>query len=137
MKHKNYSRKGLIYEASIDVLFLPNDSQEYSELITMWIGDFETIMDLVPLNEDDMYVALAYHYQVDTPWEELEDKLWEVDELVTSFRQLVYAKNILSNQYKKDDNSDNKKIYEICVDMCDVFEKAKLGEGKVFIKYYY
>lgn len=137
MKHKNYNREGLIYEASIDVLFLPIGSQEYSEIVTMWIGDFQTIMDLVPLNEDDMYVALACHYQVDTPWEELEDAPWEVDELETSFLQLTYVKNILSNKYQKDGNLDNKKVYEICVDMCDIFQMAKSGEGKVFIKYYY
>lgn len=137
MKYKNYSREGLIYEASIDVLFSPKGSEEYSDLITMWIGDFETIMDLIPLNEDDMYVALAYHYQVDSPWEELENEPWEVDELETSFLQLIYVRNILSNNYQKDDNVDNKKIYEICTDICDLFKMANLGEGKVFIKYYY
>ena len=137
MKYKNYSREGLIYEASIDVLFSPKGSEEYSDLITMWIGDFETIMDLIPLNEDDMYVALAYHYQVDSPWEELENEPWEVDELETSFLQLIYVRNILSNNYQKDDNLDNKKIYEICTDICNLFKMANLGEGKVFIKYYY
>lgn len=96
MKYKDYSRKKILYEAHIDIMFLPNDKKEYSEIITMWIGDFEAIMDLVGLNEEGMYTALAFHYQVDTPWEDKEDEPWEVNELGLSLNQLLDVKHLLN-----------------------------------------
>ena len=32
MQHKDYSRKEILYEAFIDIMFLPNEKQEYSEI---------------------------------------------------------------------------------------------------------
>lgn len=134
MKYKDYSRKKILYEAHIDIMFLPNDKKEYSEIITMWIGDFEAIMDLVGLNEEGMYTALAFHYQVDTPWEDKEDEPWEVDELELSLNQLLDVKHLL---YEKEKNEEEIILFNICSDICEIFQKAHGEQGKAFIKYYY
>ena len=134
MKHKDYSRKAILYEAFIDVMFLPNEQQEYSDIITMWVGDFEAIMDLISLNNEGMYVALALHYQVDAPWEEREDEPWEADELELSLNQLLCVKNML---HEKEENADKVLLCDICNDICEIFQKAVNGQGSAFIKYYY
>lgn len=134
MQHKDYSRKEILYEAFIDIMFLPNEKQEYSEIVTMWIGDFEAIMDLIPLNDEGMFDALAFHYQVDTPWEEREDEPWEVDELELSLTQLLDAKHLL---YEKGKIEDQLTLFNICSDICEIIQKAQNKQGKAFIKYYY
>ena len=134
MKCQDYSRRGIMYEAFIDIMFLPNEKQEYSDIITMWVGDFEAIMDLVPLNEEGMFAALAFHYQVDAPWEEKEDEPWEMDEPGLSLSQLLYVKNVLC---EKEENEDRALLYSICNDICEIFQKAANGQGRAFIKYYY
>jgi len=58
----------------------------------MWVGDFDFIMDLIPLNEEGMYVALATHYQVDIPWNNEDETPWEIDDLEITLSQLLYAK---------------------------------------------
>lgn len=139
MNYKDYGKPyKIFYEAFIDIAFLPNDSIEYSDIISIWIGDFHSIMNLLPLNSEEMYVALACHFQVDVPWEDKEDEYWEVDEITESLIQLQYVKNILLKRREKiDSNEEDIKLYEICTDICELFEKANKGEGKVFIKYYY
>ena len=134
MNHRDYSRKTLLYEAFIDIMFLPNEMQDHSDIITMWAGDFESIMDLIPLNDEGMFVALAFHYQVDAPWEDREDEPWEVDELELSLKQLLYVKSVL---YEKEENEDKVLLCDICNDMCEIFQKAVNGQGRAFIKYYY
>lgn len=123
-----------MYEAFIDIAFLPNEKQEYSDIITMWAGDFEAIMDLIPLDSEGMYVALAFHYQVDAPWEAREDVPWELDELELSLNQLLYVNKKLCEM----ENDESKVLLcHICDDICDILRKAKNEEGRVFIKYYY
>lgn len=135
MNHKDYSRKGISYEAFIDIMFQFDGEEEYSDIITMWTGDFDSIMNLIPLNNEGMYVALAFHYQVDTPWEVSDDEPWEVDEIELSLKQLIDLRGILhENENKK---STSLMLCHICDDMCEIFQKANNGQGKVFIKYYY
>ena len=98
----------------------------------MWIGDFETIMNLIPLNDEGMYVAFGFHYQVDTPWEEREGEPWEVDELELSLNQLLGVKHLLHEK-----SEDGILLFNICSDICEIFQKACNKQGKVFIKYYY
>ena len=134
MKRQDYSRRGIMYEAFIDIMFLPDEEQEYSDIITMWVGDFETIMDLIPLNGEGMFAALAFHSQVDAPWEEKEEEPWEADELELSLNQLLYVKDVLR---EKEENEDRALLCNICNDICEIFQKAANGEGRAFIKYYY
>lgn len=138
MNYKDYSRTPVFYEAFIDIAFLPDGSDNYSDLITMWIGDFQTLMDLVPLNDEGMYVGLACHYQVDTPWEECEEEPWKVDNIELSLSQLLNVKNLLleKSSFSKP-SDDNIRLIQICNDICIVFEKAKLKCGTAYIKYYY
>ena len=135
MNHKDYSRKGILYEAFIDIMFQSNDEEECSDIITMWSGDFDSIMDLIPLNNEEMYVALAFHYQVDTPWEVRDDEPWEVDEIELSLKQLIDVRSIL--QEKENSKNAPSVLCHICDDMCEMFQKANNKQGKVFIKYYY
>ena len=130
----------LPYEQLIDISFMPNGQHEYTEVVTMWEGDFSFIVDLIPLNDEGMFVGLACHYQVDRPWEEKEDEPWEIDCLELTLEQLLYAKKRLSEMKPTDYPEWNKKelgdICDICDDMCEIVRKAARGEGKAFITYY-
>jgi len=144
LNHKNYSLKNIYYEAFIDIAFLPKKSEIFSDLITMWIGDFQSLMDMIPLNDEGMYVALACHYQVDSPWEECEGEPWKVDDLEVSLSQLLNIKDTLFKKAKDFNSLNNSieyekcsKLLQICNDICFLFDKAASGYGQVFIKYYY
>lgn len=115
-------------------MFQPNEKRDDSEIITMWIGDFVAIMDLIPLNAEGMYAALAFHYQVDTPWEEREAEPWEVDELELSLNQLLGVKNLL---HEKEKSEDGMLLFNICNDICEILQKAADKQGRAFIRYYY
>ena len=145
MNVKDYNNPSyLFFEACIDVALLPKYQDEYSDLITMSIGDFDSILMQVPVNEDGMFVALACHYHVDTPWEECNEEPWEVDELELSLSQLLYVKESFKNNKVKSDYLDantntvvNEKLSQICEDMCFIFSEAIKTGGKVYIRYYY
>ena len=127
----------LPYEQLVDISFMPNGQHEYTEVVTMWSGDFNFIMNLIPLNDEGMFVGLACHYQVDRPWEENEDEPWEIDSLELTLEQLLYVKKRLSEMKPTDYPVWDKKVLgDICDDMCEIVRKAARGEGKAFITYY-
>ena len=142
MNIKNYNSPSIYDEAYIDVALLPNNQDEYSDLITMGIFDFEYIVEEIPVNKDGMFVALACHYHVDAPWEECGEEPWEVDEIETSLSQLLYVKQLFLNNKSKNPYLETnakkcKFLLQICEDMCFIFSEAIKTGGKVHIRYYY
>ena len=93
----------------------------------MWIGDFDSILDEIPLNEDGMYVGLAYHQNIDSPWKELSPVPWEMDDLRISLSQMLYVRSNL--------NQEN--LMPLCDDICDILGKAINGKNKVLVRYFY
>ena len=140
MIRKDYSSElynYLSYEQLIDISFMPNGQREYTEVVTMWSGHFRFIMNLIPLNDEGMFVGLACHYQVDWPWEKNEGEPWEIDSLELTLEQLLYVKKRLSEMKPTDYPVwDKKELGDICDDMCEIVRKAARGEGKAFITYY-
>lgn len=124
----------LIYDEFIDVMLKPADSDEYSDIITIWECNFKSILGLIPLNEDGMWEALGYHFNIDFAWEEGDDKPWEVDHLKTSLEQLIYVRKILFEG--RETNEVSSLEYRICRDMCYIFNKAIKTNGKVYISRY-
>ena len=119
-----------LYEPFIEIILNDNlDKDNY--VIKMWGGYFNEICRSIPLNEDEMYVGLAYHYHVDTPWQEQEDEPWEIDNLKLWLHQIKQAENILKRQAQDDTE------LQICKDICIVLEKAIQQKRKVFIIYHF
>lgn len=152
MVHKDYDRMKnqpfpLCYECSIDVSFLPDGQQDFSEVVSMWEGDFHFIMNLIPinneelwdeliLNDEGMWDGMALHHYVDRPWEEQEDEPWEIDKLELTLKQLQYVQKLLHNMEPTPDYHDIPLLSNICDDICEIVKKAANGHGKAFITYY-
>ncbi|HOJ78947.1 MAG TPA: hypothetical protein PLZ08_09895 [Bacillota bacterium] len=114
-------------EAFIEIILQEKDSQHTLKKIEMWIGDFDSILDEIPLNEDGMYVGLAYHQNIDSPWKELSPVPWEMDDLRISLSQMLYVRSNL--------NQEN--LMPLCDDICDILGKAINGKNKVLVRYFY
>lgn len=128
MDYKDYSDPYHdLGEAFVEIILQEKDSKDILKKIEMWIGDFDSILDEIPLNQDGMYVGLAYHQQIDMPWWKLEPNPWKMDDLEVSLTQLQYVNGILTEE----------NLLPICEDMCDILNKAINGNHKVFVKYFY
>lgn len=137
MMRKDYSSNTLVYEQFIDISFMPNGQHDYTEVVTMWRGDFSFIVDLIPLNDEGMYVGLAFHYQVDRPWEANEEEPWEIDSLELTLEQLLYVKKRIHEMKQASYSEwDMTLVGDICDDICEIVKKAESGQGKAFITYY-
>ncbi len=128
MDYKDYSEPYKdMGETFVEIILQEKDSQHIIKKIEMWTGDFDSILDEIPLNEDGMFVGLAYHHNIDFPWQELSPTPWKMDDLEISLSQLLYVK----------DNLKEERLLPICEDICDILENATNCENTVFIRYYY
>lgn len=128
MEYKDYSEPYKdMGEAFIEIILQEKDSQDILKKIEMWAGDFDSILDEIPLNEDGMYVGLAYHQNIDFPWKELSPDPWEMDDLDISLSQMLYVKS----------NLDDDSLQPICEDICDILDKAVNSNNRVFVRYFY
>ena len=138
MVHKNYDSELFVQEALVDVSFIPDEQQDFSEVLTIWSGYFNFIMSLIPLNDEGMWEGLTLHYHVDMPWREKLDEPWEIDNLELTLKQLQYAqKQIRDMEQTSSSGWDIPLVSDICADICEIIKKAANGQGKAFITYYY
>jgi hypothetical protein len=115
-----YARPG---ETCIEIQLQDNTSKECLKKILIWSGDFDSIVSKIPLNEEGEYVALAYHYNVDWPWEELAPSPWKMDQLKMSLTQL-----------KEIEIHDEREII-VWNDICSILEEAIKDKNTVLITY--
>lgn len=122
---KNYSEPyAELQDPNIEILLKDINLNEIEEKIIIWEGDFDSILSEIPLNEDGEYTALAYHQNIDFPWEKLEPGYWVMDYLNESLEQLEYVKSIIEDDMQMD----------ICKDICRMINKAINNEKLVLIK---
>ena len=120
MYFKDYSEPYVEFQdPNIEIVLKDMNSNEIEEKIIIWEGDFDDILSAIPLNEDGEYVALAYHQNIDFPWEKMEPDYWVMDYLNESLQQVKYVKNIMEDDTIKD----------ICKDICRIISKA-IDNGK-------
>lgn len=67
---------------------------------------------------------MAYHQNIDFPWEKLELDYWVMDYLDESLKQLEYVRSIIEDDIQKD----------ICKDICKIINKAINNRKLVLIK---
>lgn len=98
--------------------------EKWKEVFTDEIpsGNYET--KLSNGEEDGEYVALAYHQNVDFPWEEMEPNYWVMDYLNESLEQLKYVED------KIEDNNTR----DICKDISRILRKAINNKKSVLIR---
>ncbi len=126
---KNYSEKYKqeqieLYEDDIEMELKDKKNNIVESKIIMWKLDFDDILSKIPLNKDGEFVALAYHYHIDWPWEEMEPEAWTMDCLEESLEQLKVVEKELVDEERK----------MICEDMIRIVEKAIIDEKEVLIK---
>ncbi len=125
MYFKDYS--GLYAELqdhNIEIVLKNTNSNKIEEKIIIWEGDFDNILSKIPLNKDGKYVALAYHQNIDFPWEKLEPGYGIMDYLKESLEQVRYVKDVIEDNIQKD----------ICNDICRIISKAIDKQKLVLVK---
>lgn len=85
---------------------------------------FDDILSGIPLNEDGMYVALAYHRNIDFPWEEPEPDYWVMDCLNESLQQLKDVEDKIEDSFRR----------TICKDISRIVEKAIINGKTVLLR---
>jgi len=126
---KNYSEKYKqaqieLHEDDIEIELKDKKNNIVEYKIIMWKLDFEEILSKIPLNKDGELVALAYHNNIDWPWEEMDPEPWTMDCLEESLEQLKYIENKIEDEERR----------MICKDMIKIVEKAITDEKEVLIK---
>ena len=125
MYFKDYSEAYKDFqEPNIEVSLKNEDSGEIEDKIIIWEYDFDSILSKIPLNEDGVYVALAYHANIDMPWYEMEPNDWTMDHLDESLAQLDNIK----------DKIDEEEIRDICKDLCRIIKKAIINKKTILVK---
>lgn len=125
MYFKDYSEPYTeLQEPNIEIVLKDMDSNEIEDKIIIWEGDFDDILSKIPLNEDGEYVALAYHQNIDFPWDKMEPNYWVMDYLNESLEQVEYVEN------EVEDND----IRDICKDICRIIKKAINNRKSVLIR---
>lgn len=120
---KDYSEPyAKLQDTNIEILLKDVYLNEIEEKVVVWEGDFESILSEIPLNKDGEYVALAYHYNIDFPWEKLEPGYWVMDYLDESLKQIEDVKSIIEDDIQKN----------ICKDICKIINKA-INNGKLVL----
>lgn len=125
MYFKDYS--GLyaeLQDPNIEIVLKNTNSNKIEEKIIIWEGDFDNILSKIPLNKDGKYVALAYHQNIDFPWEKLETVYGIMDYLKESLEQVRYVKDVIEDNIQKD----------ICNDICRIISKAIDKQKLVLVK---
>ena len=125
MYFKDYS--GLyaeLQDPNIEIVLKNTNSNKIEEKIIIWEGDFDNILSKIPLNKDGKYVALAYHQNIDFPWEKLEPGYGIMDYLKESLEQVRYVKDVIEDNIQKD----------ICNDICRIISKAIDKRKLVLVK---
>ena len=125
MYFKDYS--GLyaeLQDPNIEIVLKNTNSNKIEEKIIIWEGDFDNILSKIPLNKDGKYVALAYHQNIDFPWEKLETVYGIMDYLKESLEQVRYVKDVIEDNIQKD----------ICNDICRIISKAIDKRKLVLVK---
>ena len=122
---KDYSKPyAELQDPNIEILLKDINLNEIEEKIVIWEGDLDSILSEIPLNKDGEYVALAYHQNIDFPWEKLELDYWVMDYLDESLKQLEYVRSIIEDDIQKD----------ICKDICKIINKA-INNRKLVLLY--
>lgn len=125
MYFKDYSeRYAELQDENIEIVLKDLNSNEIEDEIIIDKGDFEYILSRILLNEDGEYVALAYHRNIDFPWEELEPDYWVMDCLNESLQQLKDVEDKIEDSFKR----------TICKDISRIVEKAILNEKTVLVR---
>ncbi|MCI9079620.1 MAG: hypothetical protein HFH68_12005 [Lachnospiraceae bacterium] len=123
MYFKDYSEPyAELQDSNIEILLKDINLNEIEEKIIIWEGDFDSILSEIPLNKDGEYAALAYHQNIDFPWEKLEPGYWVMDYLNESLKQLEYVKSIIEDDMQRD----------ICKDICRIINNA-INNGKLVL----
>lgn len=125
MYFKDYSEPYAEFQdADIEIVLQDLNSNKIEDKIIIWEPEFDDILSRIPLNEDGEYVALAYHYNIDFPWYELEPDYWVMDCMNESLQQLKDVEN------KIEDNDTR----TVCKDIARIVRKAILNEKTVLIR---
>ena len=125
MYFKDYSEPYVeLQEANIEIVLQDLNLNKIEDKIIIWEGDFDYILSRIPLNEDGEFVALAYHNNIDFPWEEMEPDYWVMDCLNQSLEQLNEVENKIENSY----------IRTICKDISRIVEKAIINGKAVLVR---
>lgn len=125
MYFKDYSEPYVeLQDPNIEIILKDMVSDQIEEKIIIWEGDFDSILSEIPLNEDGEYVALAYHQNIDFPWEKMEPDYWCMDYLNESLEQIMYVKDMIEDDTRK----------EICKDICRIINKAINNENSVLVR---
>ncbi|MCI8668179.1 MAG: hypothetical protein HFI34_01455 [Lachnospiraceae bacterium] len=125
MYFKDYSEPYVeLQDPNIEIILKDMVSDQIEEKIIIWEGDFDSILSEIPLNEEGEYVALAYHQNIDFPWEKMEPDYWIMDYLNESLEQIMYVKDMIEDDTRK----------EICKDICRIINKAINNENSVLVR---
>lgn len=124
MYYRDYSKPYAgLGEVCIEIQLQEAISKKCLKKILIWSGDFNSIVSRIPLNEEEKYVALSYHYHIDWPWEEIAPSPWTMDQVGMSLVQL-----------KEIDINGEREIL-IWKDMCSILEEAVENGNNVLITY--
>ena len=125
MYFKDYAKKySEAQEPKIEVILKDMSADEVEDKIVILELHFDEILSAIPLNEDGMYVALAYHYNIDWPWCELEPDYWIMDCLEESLQQLKKIEN----------DFEDEETRIICKDFARIIEKAINNKKQILIR---
>lgn len=125
MYFKDYSRPyEWLQDSNIEILLKDMALNKTEEKIIIWEGDFDSILSKIPLSKNGKYTALAYHQNIDFPWEKTEPGYWAMDYMDESLEQMEYVESIIEDDVQKD----------ICKDICRIINKAVNNEKTVLVK---
>lgn len=125
MYYRDYAKKYAEFQDyEIEVSLKDVYTGEVEDQIIMWDGHFYMILSEIPLNEEGMYVALAYHQNIDQPWRNLNNDYWIMDCLDESLQQL----KIIENDFEDEETRI------ICKDFARIIEKAINNKKQILIR---